>query len=259
LEETACPILRSLFQRYNERGYGIYPQVEFLLGPRQSNDKQAVHGLLKRLMAADALKEQLGGKAHPDYVVVEVIGDIPRDKDEAREIQRDQKARRGFKDKLFEQLAGTCFRVSRTGVKRAKSIYESLNPKLIEGVERGEISLADGALMAEGKPSKPKAAHSPSAGSPKGAAQHAIDAMQAIPKNHPERYAAFAKLYKYVTTIWTAMKSGEKQAAELVNADYDECEESEEEDELIDDDGPDETETDLGYDDDDSSYNLPQA
>jgi hypothetical protein len=90
----------------NERGYGIYPQVEFLLGPRQSNDKQAVHGLLKRLMAANTLKEQLGGKEHPDYVVVEVIGDIPRDKKEAKELQKDQKARRGFKDKLFEQLEG---------------------------------------------------------------------------------------------------------------------------------------------------------
>ncbi len=93
-------------RRDNERGYGIYPQVEFLLGPRQSNDTQAVHGLLKRLFADDDLKEQLEGKAHPDYVVVEVIGDIPRDKDEAREIQKDQKNRRSFKDKLFEQLEG---------------------------------------------------------------------------------------------------------------------------------------------------------
>ena len=91
-------------RRDTERGYGVYPQVEFLLGPRQSNDTQAVHGLLKRLMAEDTLKEQLEGKTHPDYVVVEVIGDIPRDKDEAREIQSDQKARRSFKDKLFEQL-----------------------------------------------------------------------------------------------------------------------------------------------------------
>jgi hypothetical protein len=93
-------------RRDNERGYGIYPQVEFLLGPRQSNDTQAVHGLLKRLFGDDDLKEQLEGKAHPDYVVVEVIGDIPRDKDEAREIQKDQKNRRSFKDKLFEQLEG---------------------------------------------------------------------------------------------------------------------------------------------------------
>jgi len=93
-------------RRDNERGYGIYPQVEFLLGPRQSNDTQAVHGLLKRLFANAVLKEHLDGKAHPDYVVVEVIGDIPRDKDEAREIQKDQKARRSFKDKLFEQLEG---------------------------------------------------------------------------------------------------------------------------------------------------------
>ena len=93
-------------RRDNERGYGIYPQVEFLLGPRQNNDTQAAHGLLKRLFANGAFREQLEGKIHPDYVVIEVIGDIPRDKDEAKEIQRDQKAQRSFKDKLFEQLEG---------------------------------------------------------------------------------------------------------------------------------------------------------
>ncbi len=94
------------WRRDPERDYGVYPQVEFLLGPRESKDTQAVHGLLKRLMADGTLKKQLNGKTHPDYVVVEVIGDIPRDKKEAKEIQKDQKARRDFKDKLFEQLEG---------------------------------------------------------------------------------------------------------------------------------------------------------
>lgn len=87
-------------------GFGIYKQVEFLLGRWKKNakpgDKPAVPGKLRQVFAQLIESGILPpDKTAPDYVIVETVGDIPRNKIQAREIQKEQTARREFKDKLF--------------------------------------------------------------------------------------------------------------------------------------------------------------
>lgn len=83
------------------RGYGVYPQVEFLLGRRSKSGQQAVPGKLRQILARPELQARLGGKTAPDYVVVECVGDIPRHRLDKLEIQAEQKAKRAFKEALF--------------------------------------------------------------------------------------------------------------------------------------------------------------
>ena len=90
-------------------GFGIYKQVEFLLGRWKKNakpgDKPAVPGKLRQVFA-QLIKDGIlpPDKTAPDYVVVETVGDIPRNREQAKEIQEAQTARRKFKDKLREQF-----------------------------------------------------------------------------------------------------------------------------------------------------------
>lgn len=104
-------------------GGPIYPQVELLLGnPRQyDNDgntkdqngsKPQQHGVLRRLFAGqfkDAhcntidISPHLGGKEVPDFIIIETLGDIPRNATQRRDLQREQKDRREAKDKIFEK------------------------------------------------------------------------------------------------------------------------------------------------------------
>ncbi len=83
------------------RGYGVYPQVEFLLGRRSKAGTQAVPGKLRQILARPEIQARLGDKTLPDYVVVECVGDIPRHHLDKLEIQQEQKARRAFKEALF--------------------------------------------------------------------------------------------------------------------------------------------------------------
>lgn len=83
------------------RGYGVYPQVEFLLGRRSKSGKQAVPGKLRQILARPEVQARLDGKTVPDYVVVECVGDVPRHRLDKLEIQKDQKAKRAFKEALF--------------------------------------------------------------------------------------------------------------------------------------------------------------
>ena len=111
------------WRRNTALGGPIYPQVELLLGnPRQydneghtkdrngSNPQQ--HGILRRLFAGqfkDAhgrtvdLSPHLGGKKVPDYIIIETLGDIPRNATQRRDLQREQKDRREAKEKIFEK------------------------------------------------------------------------------------------------------------------------------------------------------------
>lgn len=84
-----------------QRGYGVYPQVEFLLGRRSKKDKQAVPGKLRRILARPEIQARLDGKSVPDYVVIECVGDIPRHRLDKLEIQAEQKSKRAFKEALF--------------------------------------------------------------------------------------------------------------------------------------------------------------
>lgn len=90
-------------------GFGIYKQVEFLLGRWKKNakpgDKPAVPGKLRQVFA-QLIKDGIlpPDKTAPDYVIVETVGDIPRNKKQAKEIQEEQANRRKFKDALHEQF-----------------------------------------------------------------------------------------------------------------------------------------------------------
>jgi len=90
-------------------GFGIYKQVEFLLGRWKKNakpgDKPAVPGKLRRVFARLIGEGKLSPeKTAPDYVTIETVGDIPRNKEQAKEIQEEQKASRDFKAKLRNQF-----------------------------------------------------------------------------------------------------------------------------------------------------------
>lgn len=84
-----------------------FPQVEFLLGRRikrgvcRGEVSSSVQGFLRRLFSK--LKaEGVINQDVPDYCIVEVIGDPPRNTDQKAEILKQQKKRREDRDKLFE-------------------------------------------------------------------------------------------------------------------------------------------------------------
>lgn len=96
---------------YNMRRLGsssgpLHPQVRFLLGQRAKNGdgepKWAVEGKLQRLFASPDIAAHLEGQAAPDYLIIECIGDAPRNQAQKQEIEREQKTRRVTRDALFE-------------------------------------------------------------------------------------------------------------------------------------------------------------
>ncbi len=108
-------------------GFGIYKQVEFLLGRWKKNakpgDMPAVPGKLRQVFAR-LIKDGIlpPDKTAPDYAVVETVGDIPRNREQAKEIQEAQAARRKFKDKLREQFKD---------FKRGNLSWEETNKRLL--------------------------------------------------------------------------------------------------------------------------------
>ena len=87
--------------------FNTYPQVECLLGRRikrgrQSGELSPTHqGLLRRIFQEYTVK--LDGAKAPDYCIVEVIGDPPRNSEQKRERESEMKARRSERDKRFEE------------------------------------------------------------------------------------------------------------------------------------------------------------
>ena len=104
--------LRSLgfydWRRESHADYGLYPQVEFLMGRRIQKGKNrgalssSCKGKLRQIF--EELREQgvVEDKFHPDYCVIEVIGDPPRNTSDKKRILEDQKRRRSEREKLFE-------------------------------------------------------------------------------------------------------------------------------------------------------------
>ncbi len=128
MDFSAENVRRNLAEYYQMRRdmegdfFGVYPQVEFLMGHRKQYDengnpndktkdgKPQYHGILRRLFAGQLrlddgtlvdLENELGGLTKPDYVVIETIADIPRNEKERQEYQAEQKQRREFKRDLF--------------------------------------------------------------------------------------------------------------------------------------------------------------
>lgn len=82
----------------------LYPQVEFLLGRRiykKGNFHQASTGRLQRLFSE--LAEDLDGLEHPDYCVVEVIRDAPRNQSQKAEYLKMQNERRKDREARFAE------------------------------------------------------------------------------------------------------------------------------------------------------------
>ena len=81
---------------------GLYPQVEYLLGKRKREGKgfrQVAQGRLHRLF--EEIAGKLDGRTAPDFCVVEVIRDAPRNQKQKGEILKLQKARRADRAALF--------------------------------------------------------------------------------------------------------------------------------------------------------------
>jgi 5-methylcytosine-specific restriction endonuclease McrA len=82
---------------------GLYPQVEYLLGKRKREAggfRQVARGRLHRLF--EEIAGKLEGKTAPDFCVVEVIRDAPRNQKQKGEILKLQKARRVDREALFK-------------------------------------------------------------------------------------------------------------------------------------------------------------
>lgn len=82
-----------------------YPQVSFLMGQRKKNGKDAgklaVPGRLHRIF--ESIEDKLGGIAAPEYCVIEVVGTLPRNTEQKREIEKLQNERRANREKLFAE------------------------------------------------------------------------------------------------------------------------------------------------------------
>jgi hypothetical protein len=82
----------------------LYPQVEFLLGRRVHKKgafRQASTGRLQRLFKE--LSEELDGLEHPDFCVVEVIRDAPRNQSQKAEYLKIQNERRKEREARFAE------------------------------------------------------------------------------------------------------------------------------------------------------------
>ena len=82
----------------------LHPQVRFLLGQRAVKEidkpRWTVEGKLQRLFTEHA--EALDGQTFPDYLIIECVGDAPRNQEQKREIQKEQDDRRKNREKLFD-------------------------------------------------------------------------------------------------------------------------------------------------------------
>lgn len=108
-----------------QSGKGSYPQVDVLLGhsghykngqtkdgPRRTNSPPQEHGILRRLFAGQLrldtgetvnLTSVLDGKSVPDYVVVETVRDMPKNRKQRKEIEKEQGERRSAKSEITER------------------------------------------------------------------------------------------------------------------------------------------------------------
>ena len=89
---------------------GVYPQIEFLLGQRVRKSRSrggrkrgdlANPGKLQRLW--EQLRDQLGGGGAPDYCVVEMARDVPRNAKERKEIEDQIKENESRRLELYKK------------------------------------------------------------------------------------------------------------------------------------------------------------
>lgn len=100
-----------IFRKTMPTESGIYPQVQSLLGTRKAvtrrnpdgsrttADALVTRGILQRIFEKD-LAGVLGDKKVPDYCIIETIKNAAANKDQAAEIEKEQKANRERREKL---------------------------------------------------------------------------------------------------------------------------------------------------------------
>lgn len=99
------------WRRESVLDWGVYPQVEFLLGrrvksgPRKGHVSRSCQGLLRQLFAGFQKEgHPLHGITIPDYVTIEVVGDPPRTQQQKVDILKEHKKKRDERREKFEKL-----------------------------------------------------------------------------------------------------------------------------------------------------------
>ena len=116
LRERPDPLSKSFYEKRREAQLSewFHPHVEFLLGPRaylldgKSVPTGQVHGWVNRLLARPSVARRLEAAGHgprPDYVVIEVAGDVPRTAEGKQRIDKDNKERRRSRDAFLERYS----------------------------------------------------------------------------------------------------------------------------------------------------------
>lgn len=98
------------WRRESVLDWGVFPQVEFLLGRRVKGGKRrgevsmSCQGFLRKLLL-DLVKEGKlpEGTLAPDFCVVEVIGNAPRTQEQKGDILKEQKKNREAREESFEK------------------------------------------------------------------------------------------------------------------------------------------------------------
>jgi len=112
LNRPRAPGESSFYERRREAALAewFHPHVEFLLGPRayllkgRPPPAGQIHGWLNRLLVRPEVLARLSAAGHtgkPDYVVIEVAGDIPRTAAGRKKIEDENKERRAARDGMM--------------------------------------------------------------------------------------------------------------------------------------------------------------
>lgn len=96
------------WRRESVLDWGVFPQVEFLLGRRVKKGKRrgeisaSCQGFLRNLVRDLVAEGKLPpGTLAPEFCVVEVVGNAPRTQEQKGEILKEQKTNRSARDELF--------------------------------------------------------------------------------------------------------------------------------------------------------------
>jgi hypothetical protein len=96
------------WRRESVLDWGVFPQVEFLLGRRVKKGKrrgeisESCQGFLRNLLRDLVKAEKLpAGTLAPEFCVVEVVGNAPRTQEQKGKILKEQKANRSVREEQF--------------------------------------------------------------------------------------------------------------------------------------------------------------
>lgn len=174
------------WRRESVLDWGVYPQVEFLLGRRVKHGKRkgevssSCRGFLRQLFESFQQDgHPLKGITLPDYVTVEVVGDAPRTTKEKKDILAEQKKNRDARKEAWEKStakdSGVASRHRRLALHRQQNKRcpytgdalpdDALDPRLeIEHIfpaEMGGLSVDDNLVLTFRETNKKKGKKTP--------------------------------------------------------------------------------------------------